>query len=94
MISAVLHSKQQLRYDAVEEIYPIMALPANFFENLFVTLLAAAESVVPIFVHSKQGVLVLNATEPIFNAALAQITTNAQAASTPPPAAPAAPAAA
>jgi len=62
-----------------------MALPANFFENLIITLLADAEQVLPIFIHSKQGLLVLNATEPIVNAALTQVVAS--------PAAPAAPAA-
>ena len=37
----------------------------NTFENILVGLLQGTEATVPIFVHSPQGILILNASETI-----------------------------
>lgn len=49
----------------------------NFIEKLMLALLAQAEAEVPVFVHSAQGIVVLNATEPIVNGLVASLATPA-----------------
>ncbi len=58
----------------------------NAFENIAIGLLQAAEMEAPLFVHSNQGTLILNASENLLGSILARFAPA-------PPAAPAAPAA-
>lgn len=51
----------------------------NFFEKFVLAMLAAAEAEVPLFVHSAQGVVVLNASENIVNGLVASLATPAPA---------------
>ncbi|MDP9024314.1 MAG: hypothetical protein M3N13_02915 [Candidatus Eremiobacteraeota bacterium] len=51
----------------------------NAFEKLFLGFLDAAPAVVPIFVHSPQGLLVLNASEILLAGVLARFAPKAAA---------------
>lgn len=68
-----------------------MAGASNFFENLILSLLGAAENTVPIFIHSKNGMAVLNATEPIVNTFIGNLLAQQQATAPTPIPVPAAP---
>ena len=63
----------------------------NIWETLAIALLQGAEADTPLFVHSAQGSLILNASENLLNGAIAALVAR-QAAVTPIPVAPAAPA--
>lgn len=65
----------------------------NFFEKLLLAILSAAEAELPIFIHSAQGSLILNATEGVVNAVTSTLV-NAVSPTAQPPAAPAVPPAA
>lgn len=68
-----------------------MAGASNFFENLILSLLGAAENTVPIFIHSKNGMAVLNATEPIVNTFIGSLLAQQQVTTPAPTPAPVAP---
>lgn len=59
----------------------------NAFENILIGLLQGAEATAPVFVHSQQGLLILNASETVLAAVLARFSPPATLA--PPPAQPA-----
>ena len=45
----------------------------NFWEKLSIGLIAAAEQTAPIFIHSKQGMVILNASEVLLGNVLGAI---------------------
>lgn len=57
----------------------------NFLQTLLIALITEAETVVPIFLHSKNAMAAFNLSEPIFNGTLSAVLASQQAVTAPIP---------
>ena len=62
-----------------------MSKDMNFFERLALGMIASAEQTAPLFVHSSQGTLILNASEVLLGNLLTALQSKAPAAPAPGP---------